>query len=721
MSKQQRDNFTCFAVSCLVTAAKEVADRDRSGESFAGMRILLSSFLAVSPVAGFGSLAAIRRNGRNAFCGVLPLSAESPAHSDSPSPDDDVRRLRAKAHRLRQEAVEAERALQNERQNAKDLSDNDADSWIDLLLGNSKTTMAAQIDGAGQPEQSISIETLAMRIKSNNLYSNNKLKTICQRLHERETDAMPASGVLSKERSEFQLGDENNSAEKKENDSRRIAGLLDNILEAIQSLDDQCDANIASDVRSSIREMRLSRDALIKRRIEFLAAGQEPVSKLDDLVEGSIGKETGKSEELQKQIAFKRIIDMPLWVPPSISLLVARSPTELSVSCLELVKTDLLPDSGFFCTSWDFCSTAAVYRGRIAISNETEIMFEGIQARLQAHPGLRDKVQLFLAEDNEWSSFEESNRPPSVIVAVPREIVPEQEGIRGKALVAPMSVVLTSFTAFLYSLSAYALNGDFFKNVVEQNDVSSVLPTCLPLALGVLAVSTIHECSHILAARIHHVEMGWPIILPSIQTGTFGSITPLRSFPSSRKAMFDIAISGPLITTLVSFLLIVSGLDMTVTASAQELESFPVISAALVKSSYLVGVIASFIAPKLMLLPNAQPIPVHPLFLVGWSGLVSQALNLLPIGRLDGGRAAMAVLGRKLSASVSFFSILLLAIISFVGSSSLIVFWTAIVATFQRLADQATVDDVSPVDATRRNVYMILLSAAVLTLWPFPI
>ena len=710
-----------------MTAAKEVADRDRSGESFAGMRILLSSFLAVSPVAGFGSLAAIcrngrnGRNGRNAFGGVLPLSAESPAHSDSPSPDDDARRLRAKAHRLRQEAVEAERALQNERQNAKDLSDNDADSWIDLLLGNSKTTMAAQIDGAGQPEQSISIETLAMRIKSNNLYSNNKLKTICQRLHERETDAMPASGVLSKERSEFQLGDENNSAEKKENDSRRIAGLLDNILEAIQSLDDQCNANIASDVRSSIREMRLSRDALIKRRIEFLAAGQEPVSKLDDLVEGSIGKETGKSEELQKQIAFKRIIDMPLWVPPSISLLVARSPTELSVSCLELVKTDLLPDSGFFCTSWDFCSTAAVYRGRIAISNETETMFEGIQARLQAHPGLRDKVQLFLAEDNEWSSFEESNRPPSVIVAVPREIVPEQEGIRGKALVAPMSVVLTSFTAFLYSLSAYALNGDFFKNVVEQNDVSSVLPTCLPLALGVLAVSTIHECSHILAARIHHVEMGWPIILPSIQTGTFGSITPLRSFPSSRKAMFDIAISGPLITTLVSFLLIVSGLDLTVTASAQELESFPVISAALVKSSYLVGVIASFIAPKLMLLPNAQPIPVHPLFLVGWSGLVSQALNLLPIGRLDGGRAAMAVLGRKLSASVSFFSILLLAIISFVGSSSLIVFWTAIVATFQRLADQATVDDVSPVDATRRTVYMILLSAAVLTLWPFPI
>ncbi|EJK75123.1 hypothetical protein THAOC_03166 [Thalassiosira oceanica] len=672
----------------------------------------LSSFLVVSPVAaGFGNLSAIARHN----------AAESTAHS----PDDlakEARRLRAKARLLRQEAVEAERSLKIYRQNAKDLSDQDADSWIDLLLGNSKTTMAVQVDG-GEPAP-ISIETLAMRIKANNLYSFNKIQKLCRRLYDRETDSMPGSGVLLKDRAEFKLGDENNSVEKKENDSRRIAGLLDRILEAIQSLDDQCNANVASDVRSSIKDLRLSRDALIKRRFESLAAGKEQVSTLDDLVEGSIGKENGKSEaELQKQIAFRRIIDMPLWVPPSLSVLIAKAPTELSVSCLERVKTELLPDSGFFCTSWDYCSTAAVFRGRISLSNETDLIFNGIQSRLQTHPGLRDKVQLFLAEDNEWtgpSSFEDSSKPPGVIIAVPREVIPEHERIRGKTLVAALSVVLTCFTSFVFSLSAYALNGEFFRNV-ERNDVSAVVPTCLPLALGVLAVSAIHECSHILAARVHKVEMGCPVPLPSLETGTFGSITPLRSFPSDRKAMFDIAISGPLVATLVSFLLIVSGLDLTVTASAQELERFPVISAALVKSSYLVGAAASFISPKLMLLPNAQPFPVHPLFLVGWSGLVSQALNILPIGRLDGGRAAMAVFGRKVSASISFFSILTLVIISFVRSSSLIFFWTAIVATFQRLADLATVDDFSPVDKTRKNIYLILLSVAVLTLWPFPI
>ena len=693
--------------NCLAAAFGCNLGQRRRSDACGSMRFLFLC-CAVSPVAGFGNLSAIRHNA-NGHGGSLA------AEPTADNPGDEAGQLRAKAYRLRQEAAEAERSLQKVRQKSKEVSDSEADSWIELLLG-------AQVDG-GQPEP-ISIEDLATRIRANNLYSSVKVQTLCQRLHERETDAMPESGILLKDRAEFKLGDEKNSVEKKEIDSMRIAGLLDKVILAIQYLDDKYNANIASDVRRSIKDLRLSRDALIKRRIESLA-GQQQVAKLDDLVEGSIGKVNGKSdEELQKQIAFRRIVDMPLWVPPSLSILVARSATELSVSCLERVKTDLLPDSGFFCTSWDYCSTAAVYRGRISLSNETKMIFEEIQARLQAHPRLREKVQLFLAEDNEWSgpsSFEESSKPPAVIIAVPREIIPEQETIHRKTLVAALGAVLTCFTSFVYSLSAYALNGEFFRNVVELNDVSSVVPTCLPLALGVLAVSAVHECAHILAARVHQVKMGWPVILPSLETGTFGSITPLRSFPSSRKAMFDIAISGPLTATLVSFLLIVSGLDLTVTASTQELESFPVISAALIKSSYLLGIISSLISPKLMLLPDAQPIPVHPLFLAGWSGLLSQALNLLPVGRLDGGRAAMAVFGRKLSASISFYSILTLALLSFVRSSSLIVFWTAIVATFQRLADQATVDDVSPVDKTRKNMYAALLSLAILTLWPFPI
>jgi membrane-associated protease RseP (regulator of RpoE activity) len=46
-----------------------------------------------------------------------------------------------------------------------------------------------------------------------------------------------------------------------------------------------------------------------------------------------------------------------------------------------------------------------------------------------------------------------------------------------------------------------------------------------------------------------------------------------------------------------------------------------------------------------MALPASHLIPVHPLFLLGFAAFISSAPNLLPIGRLDGGRATIAVLG----------------------------------------------------------------------------
>jgi hypothetical protein len=64
----------------------------------------------------------------------------------------------------------------------------------------------------------------------------------------------------------------------------------------------------------------------------------------------------------------------------------------------------------------------------------------------------------------------------------------------------------------------------------------------------------------------------------------------------------------------------------------------PVVPVSMLKSSLLTGKILSFIAPKALMLPLSQPIPIHPLFMIGFSGLISSALNLLPIFRLDGGR-----------------------------------------------------------------------------------
>ena len=309
--------------------------------------------------------------------------------------------------------------------------------------------------------------------------------------------------------------------------------------------------------------------------------------------------------------------------------------------------------------------------------------------------------------------------PPPVIIALAKEAQPEQETERGLGIksLGALSTLLTAGTTLTYALSSFALNPTFFNAVVKENDITTV-PLSLPIFFGVLAISAMHEAAHLVAAKSHDVKLGTPVPLPSLQVGTFGTITPLRSFPPSRTALFDVAISGPLVSMLVSLILIASGLSLTLTS--QSIATLPVVPAATFKSSFLIGSIASIVAPKVMMLPLSQPIPVHPLFLVGLAGLVMSAVNLLPIGRLDGGRACMAAWGRRSASLISFTSLATLAFYSFSGLSGIICFWGAIVTLTQRLPDIPAVDEYTKVGDIRANIYMVLVALAIMTLAPFP-
>ena len=75
---------------------------------------------------------------------------------------------------------------------------------------------------------------------------------------------------------------------------------------------------------------------------------------------------------------------------------------------------------------------------------------------------------------------------------------------------------------------------------------------------------------------------------------------------------------------------------------------------------------------------------IHPLVAVGITGMFSNALNFLPIGRLDGGRVAMAIAGRRSANSISFAATLSQAVSLFSTSSPIPLFWGLFVILFQR-------------------------------------
>lgn len=570
------------------------------------------------------------------------------------------------------------------------------------------------------------------------------------------------------------LGDyEHNSLDSKMAENEKISGLLDRVLEAVQILDeggltaDQPDrgklSELASKLRVRVSDLRSSRDALMQKRVDnlvnasFRSTRATGDGSIDGYVQSSIeGTDDGPRKDenrTKEEKMMRRLIETPPWLPPSLAAFAATSPAEVSVRHWKMVKTDLLADSGFFCTSWDGTDVAAVFRGRLprdpvsngllagsgdregSKGNSITAVFGDLQARLSNHPELSDRVRLFLVDDYEWRPMfdnagnygtrlggwddGEKEGPPPVIIALAKEVEPEQESERGlgtKSLAA-LSIFTTLASTLAYALSAFALNPTFFNAVVKENDITLV-PLCLPIFFGVLAVSALHEAGHVVAAQKHGVKLGSPVPLPSLQVGTFGSITPLRSFPLTRRALFDVAMSGPGVSLLVSFILIVSGLSITI--NAPSLESYPVVPAGIMKSGFLIGSIVSVVAPKMMLVPLSQPIPIHPMFLVGLSGLVTSAVNLLPIGRLDGGRASTAAWGRRLASLFSFLSLLALAFYSFSGVSGIIMFWGALVVLTQRLPEIPAVDEVTRVGDFRVNSYIFLLALALLTLMPFP-
>lgn len=270
-----------------------------------------------------------------------------------------------------------------------------------------------------------------------------------------------------------------------------------------------------------------------------------------------------------------------------------------------------------------------------------------------------------------------------------------------------------------YSISCYALNPNFFSSVVDRQDLS-VLTACLPVLFGVLGLQALHEAAHFFVARRSGIKVGLPIPLPSFQMGTFGAITPLRSFPANRTVLLDFALSGPLAGLLASMGLMVGGVFATVYASSEALLGFPFVPVALLKGSYFVGSLLSLLAPKTMILPSSQPIPIHPLFMIGFAGVITNALNVLPIGRLDGGRAYTAVFGSRSASVATLLTLILMVLLSLSGMSNLSIFWGMMVVLFQRRPEIPVRNEVTEVDDSRLFLFLSTLLLAILALAPFP-
>lgn len=378
---------------------------------------------------------------------------------------------------------------------------------------------------------------------------------------------------------------------------------------------------------------------------------------------------------------------------------------------IEVIKEKLCGMNTFFVTEVDRSpfDERIVFRGNMRLPAD-KLLVE--LEKLAEEEGISDRIRLFLLYDPKEGADEEGEKRP-VLVALPSTATPNQTNTFS-AVFSLILALASVFTTFSYGIGIFGLTPEVITQIAKGSVEDAILT--LPVSIGALSLALLHDAAHRVMAALRNVKLGLPFFIPSLQIGTYGTITPLESYPRHRRDLFDVAVAGPLVGSIASIAALVAGL--VVTGSGEIADWFPQVPSALFHASILIGTLADTILPPGM--REQATIAVHPLAVVGYTGLLLNALNLMPIGRLDGGRIVQALYGRAVAGKATAITLLIQGFSSLIGNSPLILFWGLICVFLQRESDFPCQNEVIEPDNTRTAIGLGALCLMLLVLIPFP-
>ena len=234
----------------------------------------------------------------------------------------------------------------------------------------------------------------------------------------------------------------------------------------------------------------------------------------------------------------------------------------------------------------------------------------------------------------------------------------------------------------------------------------------LPYALPLLAILGIHELGHYIMARYHGIKVTLPYFIPvPFGLGTFGAFIHLQSTPKERRSLFDMAVAGPLAGLVVAIPALFLGLQWSEAVPAPMAHGMNLGSSALLTWIYA---LATDGVP-----PLDHVIRFSPLAFAGWLGLLVTALNLIPVGQLDGGHIAYALFGRRraeMIASAAFFLLLVLGIFYWSGWLT----WAIVIFFLTGFKHEPALNEVIELNWGRRLLGAFAFLLLVLIMAPVP-
>ena len=281
---------------------------------------------------------------------------------------------------------------------------------------------------------------------------------------------------------------------------------------------------------------------------------------------------------------------------------------------------------------------------------------------------------------------------------------------------------------FLLTLITSLLAGTHFAGAYAHNQAASFdallqtfpllyrhpasLLAGLPFAITLLMILLAHELGHFFACRHHYIHTSYPFFIPApTLIGTFGAFILIRSPIRSARALFDVGASGPLAGFVVALPALAYGLLHARVVPALASDG---------NADVIFGVPPILKLMTAVLLPNANAsdLLLHPVGRAAWVGLFATALNLLPVGQLDGGHIVRSVSpwAHRWMSLVLPFVLFLLGCFRWNGW----LIWAAILITL-RFFRASPIYDPTPLDANRRFLAVVALGVFLLCFMADPL
>jgi membrane-associated protease RseP (regulator of RpoE activity) len=236
----------------------------------------------------------------------------------------------------------------------------------------------------------------------------------------------------------------------------------------------------------------------------------------------------------------------------------------------------------------------------------------------------------------------------------------------------------------------------------------------LPFSASLLAILGVHEFGHYTVGRHRGIPVSLPYFIPvppPFIVGTLGAVIRMSGPIRDRRALFDMAIAGPLAGLVVAVPVYVIGLKLSTVMRVPS-------------DAYIR--LGDSLLPKLIewlalgTLPPGHDVVLHPVAFAGWFGFLVTALNLIPAGQLDGGHLAYALFGGR-HALISKLAVGGLVVLGLVFSSYNWLVWAVLIVGLMGFRHAPTMDDITPLDGRRRALGLFTLILLFLLLPPVPI